>query len=87
MGRHPHPMVDLGLVALAGKSRVLQRWAVPRRRTRSQAPLTCARRTGDPAICGLRAVPGTATFPERRRSTSPGGGQVTRCLHGKISPR
>jgi hypothetical protein len=24
-------------------------------------PLTCVRRTGDPAICGLRAIPGTAT--------------------------
>jgi hypothetical protein len=23
-------------------------------------PLTCVRRTGDPAICGLRAIPGTA---------------------------
>jgi len=37
MGRHPHPMVDLGPVALAGKLRVRRRWAAPHRRTRSRA--------------------------------------------------
>jgi hypothetical protein len=44
MGRHPHPMVDLAPVALAGKSRVLRRWAAPRRRTRSPARVADSRR-------------------------------------------